>query len=144
MWCFRFMFCLTYGIILYIITHIHIHIYYYILYYYTYIYLFILYYTLLLFFLSLPIILSIYLLFCSSHVPPHSIILIHSSHIYKRILPSSSLPSILYNPHPLNSWCTFGYSWILISPRCLYSRLIFPKLTPHVLSEWMVEVCILD
>ena len=54
LWCFRFMFCLTYGIILYIITHIHIHIYYYILYYYTYIYLFILYYTLLSFFLLLP------------------------------------------------------------------------------------------
>ena len=28
----------------------------------------------------------------------------------------------------------FGYPY-------LYSRLIFPKLTPHVLSEWMVEVC---
>ena len=83
------------------------------------------------------------LLFFCSILPP---LLPHPNNlIYHIFLFSSS--SIFYSPH---SFYTCRYLHILIyilliysSFPILFSHLLFPNpnLTPHVLSEWMVEVC---
>jgi hypothetical protein len=62
---------------------------------------------------------------------------IFCSLLFLSTFPQSSTPNIpflLYLPIFILYVSVFTYSH-------LYSRLIFPKLTPHVLSEWMVEVC---
>ena len=134
-------------------------LYYYILYYYIlyiihiilYIYLFIFYSSLSSssLFLSLPFPLSTslpflfppqYSSFHSSPQPSTS----QSSDLYSPSPPFPSIPILLFLPNPpfppsfkvYVSGLTYGY---------LYSLQIFPisnpNLTPHVLSEWMVEVC---
>ena len=137
-----FVLMLTLGVILYIIYYtiiLYIYIYYYILYIIYYIIYYILYYYILYYYILYYLILYSSI-FYSSHLP----FLFRSSLLFlSSLLLFYSLPPL---PHPLlsppllssvHSIRVGTYIYLFI----LYSSFLIQLLTPHVLSEWMVEVC---
>ena len=127
---------MTLGVILYIIIILYI-LYIILLYYYIILY-YILYYTLLLF-SSLPFTILFFLSQSSSSLL--------SSSISSSFLQSQSF-TILFCSYPLQSSSLFFSNLIHSKYTCRYLDpliyiLFLPRiiLTPHVLSEWMVEVC---
>ena len=118
-WCGLMCIVLTLGVIYYII--------YYIIYYYTYTYILYYYYYIL---LLLYLIMSYTILF---------LLFFLSFPLFSSSLP---LPILILPNIPLIQSIRVGvYCWILISPHPHPNLSFTGILTPHVLSEWMVEVC---
>jgi hypothetical protein len=132
--------CLTYGVYYYILyyyilyyyihIHIHIHILLYIIYYYYYILILLLYPSVL------------FLPFCSVYIirSLSSVLLLILFQYSNSALPILSFSSIPISFHPIPPIFILDVSGVQ-DPYLYYHHPSPTILTPHVLSEWMVEVC---